>query len=142
MPLITWDENMAVHIEEIDNQHKEFVKILNTLFDAMKVAKGSEVLEDVINKVIDYAKHHFAVEERYFDQFGYSDSDLHKKEHQNFFEQIDEFKRALDEGHHLRYKNDTPLSVDVWKLLKHWLLNHIMDFDKKYAPLFRENGVK
>lgn len=138
MPLITWDESMSVNINEIDSQHQEFVKILNNLFDAMKVAKGSDVLEDVITKLIDYTRYHFTAEENFFDTFGYTDSALHKKEHRYFFEQINTFKKALKEGKTLRYTNDTPLSVNVWKLLKHWLINHIMEFDKKYAPLFRE----
>ncbi|GJQ59087.1 MAG: hemerythrin [Candidatus Scalindua sp. AMX11] len=141
MPLITWNESMSVNIEEIDRQHQEFVDILNILFDAMKVAKGSEVLEEVITKLVDYAHYHFQAEEKYFDEFEYLEADLHKIEHKYFLEQIDAFKKALDEGNTLRYNNDTPLSVDVWKLLKHWLLNHIMDFDKKYVPLFREKGV-
>ena len=138
MSLITWNETMSVNIEEIDNQHQEFVKILNTLFEAMKAAKGSEVLEDVITKLIDYTRYHFTAEETLFDKLGYPDSELHKKEHRYFFEQINEFRKALNQGNTLRYNNNAPLSVTVWKLLKHWLINHIMEFDKKFAPLFRE----
>ncbi len=146
MPIITWNENMSVNIKEIDKQHKEFVNIINTFFDAMKVdaikvSKDSEVLEAVIAKLINYASYHFTAEEKYFEKFEYSESDLHKEEHKNFIKQIDEFKKALDEGNTLQYKNDTPLSVDMVKFLKHWLNNHIMDFDKKYVPLFREKGV-
>ena len=36
MPLIDWTEKMSVGVEEIDNQHKELVDIINHLHDSLK----------------------------------------------------------------------------------------------------------
>jgi hemerythrin-like metal-binding protein len=142
MPLISWNDSMSVNIEEIDSQHKNLVEIINTLFDAMKAAKGYDVLDEVLNKLIDYVHYHFETEETYFDKFEYSDSQIHKDEHKYFTEQVGEFKKAFVEGELTRNEGDTPLTVGLWKLLKDWFVNHVLIFDKKYAPLFKENGLK
>ncbi len=142
MPLIKWNESMSVNIEEIDSQHKELVEIINTLFDAMKVAKGNEALGEVLNKLGEYVHYHFETEEKYFEKFEYSESQIHKDEHRDFTKQITEYKKLFVEGKLMQAEGDTPLAVGLWKVLKHWLVNHVLMFDKKYAPLFREKGLK
>ncbi|MCP4266458.1 MAG: hemerythrin family protein [Candidatus Brocadiaceae bacterium] len=142
MPLINWNESMSVNIEGIDSQHKDLVGIINTLFDAMKAAKGYDALEEVLNKLIDYVHYHFETEEAYFDRFEYPESQIHKDEHKYFTEQVNEFKKALAEGELTRNESDAPLVVGLWRLLKDWFVNHVLIFDKKYAPLFRESGLK
>ncbi|MHC4267679.1 MAG: bacteriohemerythrin [Planctomycetota bacterium] len=142
MPLLSWNESMSVNIEEIDSQHKKLIGIINTLFDAMKVAKGSDVLDEVLKKLFDYVHYHFKMEEKYFDKFEYSESQLHKNEHRYFSEQINEFKKAHAEGKLTQNEDGTSLTVGLWKLLKDWFVNHVLIFDKKYAPLFKEKGLK
>ena len=142
MPLISWNESMSVNIEKIDSQHKDLVEIINTLFDAMKAAKGYDVLDEVINKLIDYVHYHFETEEAYFDKFEYSESQIHKDEHRYFTEQVNEFMKSFAEGELTQNEGDTPVTVGLWKLLKDWFVNHVLIFDKKYAPLFKENGLK
>ncbi len=44
MDLITWNESIAIDINKINNQHKQLVEIINNLFEAMKDAKGYEIL--------------------------------------------------------------------------------------------------
>ena len=142
MPLITWDDSIALSISEIDNQHKQLVNIINEMFDAMKDGRGNDVLDDILKRLVDYTDYHFVTEERYFDQFRYSDSEHHKEEHRYLTEQVDKFQKAFDEGKMKRDGSDSLLTVDLWKLLKNWLIDHIQISDKKYAPLFKEKGVK
>ncbi len=88
MSFITWDENIALDITEIDNQHKQLVEIINTFFDAMKEARGIEVIDDTLKKLADYTSYHFTTEEKYFDRFGYTESERHKEEHKCLLEQV------------------------------------------------------
>ncbi len=133
---------MSVNIDEIDRQHKELVEIINSLFDAMKVTKGYDLLEEVLNKLIDYVHSHFETEETYFDKYEYPEAKTHKKEHRYFTEQVNDFKRLFAESKLTQNEGDTPLTVGLWKLLKDWFVNHVLIFDKKYAPLFIEKGLK
>ncbi len=142
MPLIAWDDSISLNISEIDNQHKQLVKILNELFDAMKDARGFEVLDDILKRLIDYTEYHFSTEERYFDQFRYIESETHKEEHRLLIKQVNEFKKAFDEGQMKRDGSQSVLTVDLWNFLKKWLIDHIQISDQKFAPLFKEKGVK
>ena len=142
MPLITWDDSIALNISEIDNQHKQLVSIINEMFDAMKDARGTQVIDGILKRLVDYTDYHFGTEERYFGQFRYLESEHHKEEHRYLVEQVNEFKKAFDEGKIKRDGSDSVLTVDLWKLLKYWLINHIKISDKKYASLFKEKGVK
>ncbi len=37
--------------------------------------------------------------------------------------------------------SEVTITVDLWNLVKEWLLNHIQVSDKKYATLFKERGL-
>lgn len=142
MPLINWNDSIALNIGEIDNQHKQLVDIINKMFDAINDARGNDVIDEILKKLIAYTNYHFVTEEKYFDQFKYQDSKIHKEQHRYLLEQINEFKKTFDEGKRMRDGSDTVLTVDLWNFLKSWLINHIQISDRKYASLFKAKGVK
>ncbi len=141
MSFINWNENIALDISEIDNQHKRLVEIISTLFDAMKDARGLEIIDDILNRLTDYVDYHFSTEEKYFNQFEYVEFEHHKDEHKHFFEQISTIKAAYDEGKIKRDGRNSPITVEVWNLLKEWPIYHIQVSDKKYVTLFKEKGL-
>ena len=117
------------------------MEIINTLFDAMKEARGLEVIGDLLNQLANYAEYHFSTEEKYFEQFGYTESELHKEEHKFLLEQVTDFKTSHDAGKIKRVSSESPITVEVWNLLKEWLIKHIQVEDKKYVTLFKERGL-
>jgi len=135
MALFEWDETFSVNVVEIDQQHRKLVEMVNELHDAMGAGKSKEILGKIIKGLSNYAKIHFATEEKYFDQFGYPDADSHKDEHANFAQKVAEFKEGFDAGR-------LGLSIEVMRFLSTWLKSHIKDVDKKYGPFFNENGLK
>ncbi len=92
-------------------------------------------------KFCDYAVYHFDTEEKYFDQFGYSEAENHKDEHKNLLEQVTSFKTAYDEGKTRRDGSESIINVDLYYFLKDGLINHIQISDRKYVPLFKERGL-
>jgi len=140
--LITWSSDLALNISEIDDQHKQLVNIMNELFDAMMDGRGFDIIDDILNRLAEYADYHFATEEKYFDQFQYIESEKHKEEHRYYAKQVNEIKKAFDAGKVIREGSDNVLSVDLWKLLESWLADHLKNSDKNYAPLFKKKGVK
>ena len=141
MQLINWNSSVALDISEIDDQHKELVNVINEMFDAMADGRGNEIIDDILQRLIDYTEYHFTTEEKYFDQFNYKESEEHKKEHKYFVEKVLEFRQAPDRGMDKLEGSDNVISVDLWKLLKEWLVNHIKNSDRKYARLFKEKGL-
>ncbi|MBA4368379.1 MAG: hemerythrin [Desulfobacterium sp.] len=134
MPIITWTEDMLVHVEKIDTQHKKLLVLLNDLNDAMNQGRDKKVLGNTIIALADYTYYHFMTEEKYFDQFQYPDSIRHKNEHQYFVEEVTRFQQQFDKG-------ETKLSEDIILFLKSWVINHIMKSDQKFSPFLNARGI-
>jgi hemerythrin len=135
MAIIQWNDTFSVKVAEIDQQHQKLVSMINELNDAMKQGKGKDVLSKIINGLVSYTVTHFNTEEKYFDRFGYPETDSHKKEHVAFVKKVSEFKDGFEKG-------KTSLSIEVMNFLSDWLKNHIKVTDKKYSQFFNEKGLK
>lgn len=134
MALITWNESLSVNIKQIDDQHKIWVGLINSLHDAMKVGQGKAVTEKIIDEVVKYTSFHFDSEEKLFSQHGYPETAAHKKLHKDFVEQINKMKQDMNSG-------NSVLAIQVMEQLKTWLSKHIMGNDKKYAEYLNAKGV-
>jgi len=134
MAFINWDDSFSVNVKEIDAQHKKLVNMLNELYDAMRQGKGKEILGKTISGLIEYTDVHFKTEEKYFDKFGYPETEQHKKEHSDFVQKVLDFKKDFESG-------KLTLTVKVMNFLKEWLQNHIKGSDKKYSAFFNEHGL-
>ena len=135
MPLIVWTEEYSVNIREIDNQHKRWFAILNKLFDAKGSNQETGILSDILTELMEYAKIHFATEEKYFKAYGYPDADSHVKEHEAFIKKVGDFKQSFE-------RSKTGLDVSVLNYLLNWLKNHIQGSDRAYGPYLNEKGVR
>ena len=134
MARIQWNDSYSINFREIDTQHKRLVEMINNLDDAMRQGKGKETLGKIINGLIVYTKTHFETEEKYFDEFEYPDTAEHKREHAAFVNKVNDFKAGFQSG-------KLGLSIDVMNFLSDWLVHHIKETDKKYAPFLREKEL-
>ena len=130
-----WSESLSVNIVEIDKQHQHLIGVVNDLHDAMGKGKGKEVLGKTFDGLIKYAEEHFLTEEKYFEQFGYPDTDSHKNEHTNFVIKLAEFKVRFDAG-------KENLTIELMNFLVNWLNNHLQTFDMQYRSFFNAQGLK
>jgi hemerythrin len=135
MKLFEWQNNYNTDILEIDNQHKNLVRIINKFHDAMLIGKEKEILSVIVQQLFDYIKIHFSTEENYMVEFNFTDYEQHKKEHDDFRYKIFEVQRDF-------LDDKIALSSDLFLYLKNWLINHMLGVDKKYIVLFKENGLK
>jgi len=68
-----WSDVLSVGIDEIDSQHKALVYLVNEMHEAIHQRHGTDVTRDVLYKLADYTKIHFAVEETLMRILGYPD---------------------------------------------------------------------
>ncbi len=134
MGLIIWNDDFSVNVEEIDNQHKKLVEMMNNLHNAMKDGKGNNVIGEIINKMIDYSIYHFSTEEKYFDMFNFPQKEQHKQVHKDFVEKVTAFKKDFE-------NNKVMLTIEIMDFLSNWLQNHILGDDMEYSDFFVENGL-
>jgi len=135
MAILQWCDDFSVNVAEIDQQHKIVLQIINDLTDALRARKGNDIIGRIIGYLVQYSQGHFAFEEKYFDQFGYPDSDNHKKEHVEFTDAVLKYRDYYD-------NNQLGLSLDILVFLSKWWANHVQVTDKKYGPFLNEHGIK
>lgn len=134
MPLIKWNPEYSVKVSESDRQHQKLIDIINELNDAMTKGKGRDVLGQILDALILYTQTHFAMEERYFDQFHYPDAVAHKAQHAAFVKKIKESRDGFT-------KNQLNITINLMDFLSDWLVKHICGTDKKYSDFFNKNGI-
>jgi len=136
MPLIEWTAQLSVGIDSIDEQHKKLINMINALNDAMLTGSSNELLGKIFTGLAAYTQKHFAYEEDMFAEYGYPDSQEHKRQHNELIAQVIELKEKFMEN------PKGTISADLMLFLKRWLTNHIMRTDKEYTEFLRSKGVK
>jgi hemerythrin len=133
MAFMEWNDTYSVKVAEIDNQHKHLIALINKLFDAMSVGKGSEVMGSVLKDLIDYTVNHFAMEEKYMKSYNYPFSTEHKMEHDTLTKQVIDLQNEFSSGKSM-------ISVKVMNFLKDWLNSHILKVDTKFGAFLNSVG--
>ncbi len=123
---VEWTEALSTNFLEIDEQHKELIKRINTLLEACAGNKPREELGKVIVFLEEYVVIHFTNEENRMLDMEYPEYRQHKTEHAIFIERVADMKRKFEsEG----------AGVDVLHLttrtLMEWLDIHIRRTDRK-----------
>ncbi len=139
MAFFEWQDCYSVMITEIDEQHKQLIQLINRVHEEVERIKlgraergetfGLLVHEitaviSAIDDMAEYASFHFSVEEKIMLEYESPRHEEHKKAHENFVAYIQESKRDFDEGRGARL-------VEVADFLKEWLVEHILNADKK-----------
>ncbi|HIJ79835.1 MAG: bacteriohemerythrin [Desulfobulbaceae bacterium] len=134
MGLINWHERYSVNIAEIDEQHKQLIKMINELHDAMMAKKGKDALLPILNQLASYCIKHFSIEEKMMQQHDYPDFADHQAKHQKMTAKVKALINDVQTG-------KSSVTIDVMNFLKSWLDKHIMGTDQQYAPFLNSKGV-
>jgi hemerythrin-like metal-binding protein len=135
MALISWGPALAVGVQEIDDQHKKLIDLVNQLNDAMHAGQGKEALGKVLAELVRYTVYHFGTEEKLMAKYNYEMSAPHKAEHKKLVEDVGAFKAKFDGGNAM-------ISTEIMNFLRDWLSKHIMQTDKKFGQALNKAGVK
>lgn len=133
MPLIEWNDNFSVGISNLDDEHKNLIRMTNTLYDAMKLGQGKTVADSILKELTDYALTHFSHEEQLMKQVKYPDYSTHKDLHDAFAKKISEYVDL--------YAKNLLSANQLLTILREWLINHICSIDKEYTPFLKETDT-
>ncbi|MGE5499695.1 MAG: bacteriohemerythrin [Syntrophothermus sp.] len=133
MSFIEWSDEYATGIASVDNQHQKLIGIVNTLHDAIKNGQTDTVISEIIKELAAYTHFHFTLEESLMLSYNYEFFDAHKKEHEEFKKKVKDFQQKVQFGH-------TAISIEIINFLMDWLLHHILEVDKMFAPFLKSQG--
>lgn len=133
--LVEWTDELSVGVQEIDEQHKVLVGLLNRFHEAVVTGRDHEAIKSVLKELADYTIIHFSVEESLMRIFNYPDYENHKHHHAELAKQVTDLQSKVE-------NEKAEVSMEVLNFLRHWLTHHILGDDKKYGPYLVERGVE
>jgi len=134
MSLITWTkEEFGTNVTIADDQHKVLFGMLNDLHDAVP-AGDRAAIGAKLDTLVNYVVEHFAEEERLMTSTGYPDYDAHKAEHTKLLETCGGVAAKF-------HAAELELTQDTTAFVKDWLVTHIPNIDRKYAPHLNSKGI-
>ncbi len=125
--IISWDDSWNIGINEIDEDHRKLVLLIQQLFGALIAAQGAEYVKKVFFELIDYTRYHFECEEKIYENNKFYDLTRHQKLHKELIQQVLEMSKEI-----LSRGETEEVSDDFFEFLKHWLVDHILEEDTKF----------
>lgn len=134
--MLQWEPAMATNVAAIDNQHKELVRQVNELVEAMKAGKGRQRIGDVLVFLGKYAVDHFGMEESLMKTHAYPGYEKHKAVHEAFKQDFGQLAKEFGvDGQNLT------LTIQVQRRVLDWLKAHILQVDKELGAFLKGKGV-
>jgi len=129
-------EEMNVGVEEIDAEHQKLADAVNQLYAGLQSGAGKEKLGELLDKLIVLTVSHFVHEERLFAKTNYPDREAHTSEHADLKQWIVDIHDRFLAG------SSDALTDEFAMKLKSWLIDHIMQMDRKYGGHLNACGVR
>ena len=127
MKTIEWQNEYTVGVKELDDQHRNLLKTINTLLEEQRDKYEAAKFSTALSSLIHYAYIHFATEERYLLQVHFPNLKQHVLEHINFI--------MKTVGLALRIENSgDELRIELLHYLKVWYSYHVLGTDRNYVP--------
>lgn len=119
-----WKDAYAIGVKEIDSQHRELVDMVTRLENALSTDQEKQEIGNLLKFLVDYTKRHFSAEEEIMMDSGYPELSRHKELHKTLIDEVTGVLIGLKKGQSIDPKK-------IASFLRDWLVNHILDEDKK-----------
>lgn len=124
MAFIDWDGSLLTGIDEIDQDHRHLVMLLNRAYEDV-IDKGSLASTGaILEELYDYATYHFHREEGKMAAMEYPQAAEHLAEHRRFIKRVTEMHKDYLGGR-------GTVALEMVTFLRNWLVNHISQVDAK-----------
>jgi len=124
--LFVWENSYATGVDQIDKDHKQLVKLINDLYEAMQDGSGGALLLPVFSALKHYTEMHFANEERYMIACDAPGKAEHLREHEQMVRTLADLEKRHRQG-------EAAISLQTLTFLRDWLKNHICVVDQAMA---------
>ena len=130
MELFSWHEKYSLEHPQIDKEHQALFVMAGQLHQAMLNGSGSAVMKDLLAKLINYTRVHFAHEEALMRHHQYRGLEAHAAEHRKLTEQVLDLQHKYEEG-------KLTITMETMQFLRGWLDHHILKSDQLVAQHIR-----
>ena len=133
-----WNDKLAVGIKTIDSQHRELFKRINNLVAAIKEHRCKSEIDGTLKFLDDYARVHFAEEEKHMRETGYAGYVEQRRDHQQYLAALAQLKAQA--GQPRVQGSSYDLSATTNQVVVDWIVDHIMKVDMKFGEYLKNRG--
>lgn len=135
LELFSWDDSYNVGIQEVDEQHKVLVSLLNQLHTAIVEHHGKSTSREILDHLAEYTRTHFLLEESLMRLTHYPGFDIHKEQHEALIKQVVDLQTKLDQ-------ENITITFELLHFLKNWLMQHINESDQRFGKHFKTTNLQ
>ncbi len=132
-----WFSAIRTGLEWQDADHRHLIGAMDLLEDSLSTGQQGQVLDDILDRIDEYAQHHFAREEERMQATAYPDEAAHRLAHDDFMEQVEGFVQRRRQD---RSQGRLILSDDLAIALRRWFVRHIQTMDQDLAAHLKQAG--
>jgi hemerythrin len=133
MLFFEWTDELSIGVEQIDNQHKKLVSIVNDFHENVDKDSGETAVRKTLKDLVHYVQTHFADEEKVMEKYNYPQLEFHRRMHEGLTDSVFKYVEKLQIGQKI-------INLDMAIFLKGWLENHIAETDKKIGIFIDEQN--
>ena len=126
-----WSDDFSVNIEEVDEQHRTLVGLVNDLHVAIREHRGKTASRKVLDRLAEYTRTHFMLEESLMRLTRYPGFDVHRQQHEDLIAQVQSLQYKLDH-------ENAAITFELLNFLRKWLIQHILESDKRFGAFFQK----
>lgn len=127
MSLLEWTDKLDVHVDSMNQEHVELIRLMNAVYDVNEREKTA--VGGALDNLVRYVVKHFEDEEAYMESVGFKGLKSHQIIHKDLLDKVgkhvEDFKRSQSDA----------LPDDFFAFLKFWLVSHIQGIDSKYGSI-------
>ncbi len=132
--VLTWRDSFSVQVAQMDNHHKRLIEIANAIMEQLYGEVDRDSLARALDALVDYTHFHFDAEEKLMALYDYPGASDHCNDHRNMVLQIAEYRQQVLGG-------DLPTRASFLQFIESWLVDHMLDEDRKYGAFLNAKGV-
>jgi hemerythrin len=130
---IEWSPDFLIGIEELDFEHKTLIENINRLHRKLASHDDIDEIRDTMGDIHVHMQSHFALEEHLMLENDYPHYIEHKAEHNKLLDMLIEQMVKFGSA------SDTVDTQAVEDKLKHWIVFHIVNSDRKMSQMIRDD---
>jgi len=138
----TWSDNYLVNIHKIDAQHKALFATAGKLYRLLLGHEDLKKADDIFSDLVRLTLIHFKTEEEIMQSYGYPDYPQHKELHDILLQQLKDMQSSQQAMQSASFEQPWLERLEVADYLSGWLVNHIVDEDRKYEGFLRDAGLR
>ena len=124
MALLEWQRHFELGIAEVDHEHQELIRLINSVHESLRQKPTVEEVSAMLGEIHSLISAHFALEEKNMQAWGYPGYAEHKRDHEAL---LDEIRDTMDEC-----STELPLDREAFSAkLNAWFGDHFRKQDAR-----------